>query len=66
MKTIRDTFLARQAKEAHENRAKGEVRATSSVLRLGIIGQADQGSSGDKGGKESSDSGSSSEGGSEK
>ena len=60
MKTIRDTFLARQAKEAHENRAKGALRATSSVLRLGIIGQADEG------GKESSESGSSSEGGNEK
>lgn len=52
--------MARQAKEAQENRAKGEVRATSSVLRLGIIGQADEGGSGDN------ESGSSSEGGGEK
>lgn len=66
MKTIRDTFLARQAKEAHENREKGELRATSSVLRLGIIGQADEGSSDKNSGKESSESGSSSEGGNEK
>ena len=39
MKTIKDHYLARQAHEARENRQKGEVRATSSIMRLGLIGK---------------------------
>lgn len=38
MKTVRDHYLARQAHEARKAREKGEVRATSSIMRLGIIG----------------------------
>lgn len=39
MKTVRDHYLARQAHEAKVAREKGEVRATSSVMRLGLIGK---------------------------
>lgn len=39
MKTVRDHYIARQAHEAKVAREKGEVRATSSVMRLGLIGK---------------------------
>lgn len=39
VKTIRDHYVARQAHEAKVAREKGELRATSSIMRLGIIGK---------------------------
>ncbi|KAJ1021480.1 hypothetical protein NDA13_005520 [Ustilago tritici] len=36
-KEIKDHWLQRQAKEAHAAREKGEVRATCSILDLGLI-----------------------------
>ncbi len=36
-KEIKDTWIARQAKDAHAAREKGEVRATSSIMDLGLI-----------------------------
>ncbi|EPQ30482.1 uncharacterized protein PFL1_02008 [Pseudozyma flocculosa PF-1] len=36
-KEIKDHWLQRQAKEAAQQREQGEVRATSSILDLGLI-----------------------------
>jgi len=44
MKTIRDHYLSRQAHEAKEAREKGELRATSSIMSLGLIGKEGNGS----------------------
>ncbi|TKY87519.1 hypothetical protein EX895_003533 [Sporisorium graminicola] len=42
-KEIKDHWLHRQAKEAHAAREKGEVRATSSILDLGLINDKSSG-----------------------
>ncbi len=52
-KEIKDHWLQRQAKEAHAAREKGEVRATSSIMDLGLINDKEEGKS-QKGGDESS------------
>ncbi|EST07346.1 hypothetical protein PSEUBRA_003166 [Kalmanozyma brasiliensis GHG001] len=55
-KEIKDHWLQRQAKEAHAAREKGEVRATSSIMDLGLINDAgkDKGDGGKSSGEESS------------
>lgn len=66
MRTIKEHYLARQAHEAREARQKGELRATSSVLRLGIIGKEGESAGGDSGSSSSSGGGSDSESGASK
>ncbi|KAJ1024143.1 hypothetical protein NDA16_002982 [Ustilago loliicola] len=58
-KEIKDHWLQRQAKEAHAAREKGEVRATSSIMDLGLINDKSSGGNGDD--SKSSGSGSGSE-----
>ncbi len=56
-KEIKDHWIQRQAKEAHAAREKGEVRATSSILDLGLINDQNEGGKGkgeDKAGSGSS------------
>jgi NADH dehydrogenase (ubiquinone) Fe-S protein 5 len=36
-KTIKEHYVARQHREAKEAREKGEERATSSIMRLGLV-----------------------------
>ncbi|PWY97913.1 hypothetical protein BCV70DRAFT_194495 [Testicularia cyperi] len=45
-KEIKDHWLQRQAKESHAAREKGEVRATSSIMDLGLINNSDAKDSG--------------------
>ncbi|SPO30449.1 uncharacterized protein UTRI_06379 [Ustilago trichophora] len=57
-KEIKDHWLQRQAKEAHAAREKGEVRATSSIMDLGLINEKNNDSPSSSSSSSSSSSGS--------